>query len=151
MTPNSPVTAGRIVALALFANEEINDAELFALHRVQVCHQLGLSREDWHGVLNELHDTFLRTRRRPRMTLADMLPVQHWLNTVDDPALQQRVAQMCAAVVSADGFIEAGEARLLQRLLSTWRLPQEERDMLEALVYGLDFEIRPRDDLDTVH
>jgi hypothetical protein len=35
--------------------------------------------------------------------------------------------------------------------LSAWRLPQEEREMLEALVYGLDFEIRPRADLDTVH
>lgn len=151
MPPNSPLTAGRIVGLALFANDEINDAELFALHRVQVCHQLGLSRECWQGLLAELHDAFLHARKRPRTTLADVLPVQYWLNTVDDPALQQRVAQMCAAVVSADGFVDPGEARLLRRLLGAWPLPAEDREMLEALVYGLDFEIRPRTDVDALH
>lgn len=146
MTHNSPLVAGRIVALALFSNDEINDAELFALHRVQVCDRLGLSRDSWHAVLNELHDAFLRSRRRTRGPLTELVPLQHWLGTIDDPALQQQVTHMCAAVVSADGYVEAGEARLLRRLLSAWTLPAEDREMLEALVYGLDFEIRPRDE-----
>ncbi len=148
---NSPITAGRIVALALFANDEINDAGLFALHRVQVCHQLGLSREAWHELLNELHEVFLSARRRSPAPLSDVLPVQHWLGAVDDPALQSQVAQICAAVVSADGFVDPSEARLLQRLLAAWRLPSEDREMLESLIYGLDFEIRPRAEAGSVH
>lgn len=151
MTPNSPQVAGRIVALALFANNEINDAELFALHRAHVCDRLGLSRDHWHDVLDELHGAFLASRRRTRGPLTDLLPLQHWLSLIDDPMLQQQIAHLCVAVVSADGYIESGEARLLQRLLAAWRLAPDDREMLEALVYGLDFQIRPRDDLATVH
>ncbi|NBD21162.1 hypothetical protein GTZ97_10850 [Aquabacterium fontiphilum] len=151
MTHNSPMVAGRIVAVALFANNEINDAELFALHRVQVCDRLGLSRDNWHALLDETYEAFLSSRRRTRSAVSDLLPVQHWLGLIDDPVLQQQVARMCAAVIISDGFVEPGEARLLQRMLAAWSLPHEDRELLEALIYGLDFEIRPRSDLGTVH
>ena len=120
MPPNSPLTAGRIVGLALFANDEINDAELFALHRVQVCHQLGLSRECWQGLLAE-GEAYIRMALEPEVQRIVLLdgpavlgdPSQWPSQSSCLQATRQKLEQLMA-----QGVLKTVDAEAAARLLS---------------------------------
>ncbi len=51
---NSPHAAARIVALAHISNGEVEPPEVAVLEAMRAHNQFGLTRQEWHGVVNEL-------------------------------------------------------------------------------------------------
>lgn len=140
---NSPQAAARIVALALIANGEIKAKEWAVIEGLQVPERLGLSGEDWLDVLEALCADV------PRWTgaegcLVDLATLTQCLAEVDDPALQREVMRLCVAVIEADRHVDLGESIVMREMLAHWVLPEEEQASVEPLVYGLDFQVKPR-------
>ncbi len=99
---NSPEAAGRIVALAMLADGDLNKSELDVLDRLDATGQLGLP-VSWADAC-----------RIDARTLAGMMA------EVDDPALRAKVLQLCAAVVEADEHVHDGEAMVLVAAVEHW-------------------------------
>lgn len=141
---NSPQAAARLVALALIANGEIKPQEWSALHELHARGELGLAEQDWHEVLRELCQELLDCTNEAGNCLVDAHTLRRWLCDIDDPALQQRVMRLSAAVIGADGHVDAGESFVLRGMLAQWELPQQAQSDVEPLLYGLDFQVLPR-------
>lgn len=141
---NSPRAAARLVALALIANGEIKPQEWATLHALQAREELGLTGQDWHEVLRDLCQELLACTNEAGNCLVDAETLRRWLCDIDDPALQRRVMRLSAAVVGADGHVDAGESFVLRGMLAQWELPQQEQADVEPLLYGLDFQVLPR-------
>ena len=141
------IAAGRIVALTLVSNGEINDAERFALFRTRAQERLGLDDDAWQTLLADALEGlspyyFDPGARGPSGSALGALNL--WASEVDDPDLQSLVVRLSAALAAADGYVDPGEAAVLRTLLDRWLLPRQDQDTIEALIYGLDFEVRPR-------
>lgn len=141
---NSPQAAGRLVALALIANGEIKASECSVLYEIQARERLGLRGEEWHDIVNDLSTDLLKSAAGGPHCRIDEPTLSHWFAEIDDPRLQSLVAQLGAAVVGADGYVDDGEAVVLRHALQHWPLPYEEQACLEQMVYGLDFQVVPR-------
>lgn len=141
---NSPKAAARLVALALIANGEIKPQEWATLHELHAREELGLSEQDWHEVLRDLCEELLQCSNGAGNCLVDADTLRRWLSDIDDPELQQRVMRLSAAVVGADGHVDAGECFVLRGMLAQWELTQQEQADVEPLLYGLDFQVLPR-------
>lgn len=141
---NSAEAAARIVALALIANGRIEAAEVAVLEALQAPERLGLSRAGWHGVINDLCADLLGPAccgdegRIP----ADVLNLL--LDEVDDHDTRRLVLQLCSAVAQADRQIDDGESIILLAAIERWGLHPDDHVLLEPLLYGADFEVRPR-------
>ncbi|WP_157265644.1 TerB family tellurite resistance protein [Azohydromonas aeria] len=142
--PNSPHAAGRLVALALIANGEIKETEWAVLHGLQACEQLGLSQGEWHDIVDGLCEDLLAGAIPGGSCVIDQHMLDDWLAEVSDPELQHRVIRLCADVIAADGYVEHGESVVLRCALERWVLPVEEQARMEPMLYGLDFQVVPR-------
>jgi hypothetical protein len=123
---NSPQAAARIVALTLLADGHIDRAEIEALDRVDTAQALGLSRHELEAVLKTFcedlltaaHLTWADTCRIDADTLAQLMA------EIDDPALQQRLLDLCLALAEADAHLADSEAIVLDAACLHWdRLP----------------------------
>jgi hypothetical protein len=146
---NSPQAAARLVALALIANGQIKACEWSILYETQARERLGLRGEEWHAVVDELCADLLSTSAGEPHCEIDPSTLAAWFAEVNDLELQCLVMRLTAAVVCADGGIDEGELAVLHGALQHWVLPAEEQQRLEPIVYGLDFQIVPRDRLRT--
>lgn len=140
---NSPHAAGRIVALALVANGEINACEWDALHEVQAHERLALSGPQRHELLDDLCSDPLAAARAGQDCVVDAIVLEAWLDQVDDPALRTLVIELAAALIQADGHVHPGESVVLRAALARWALSMEDRCRIEPLIYGLDFQVLP--------
>jgi uncharacterized tellurite resistance protein B-like protein len=141
---NSPHAAARIVALALIANSEIRTSEWAALTSMQVHEHLGLTTEEWHEVVSDLYVDLLGARTALADCLGDAQMTKRLLDHVDDPGLQRKVMRLCTGVINADGQVDEGESAFLLATLSQWELHPEEQELVEPLLYGLDFQVMHR-------
>ena len=141
---NSPHAAARIVALALLSNGETKPTELAMLEAIQAHEQLALSRQEWHDVVHELCADLLASATRSAECLIDSRMIERLLAEVDDVTLQRLVLRLCTAVINADGEIDDGESIVLLAAIDRWGLHPDEHELLEPLLYGLDFQVRPR-------
>lgn len=141
---NSPHAAGRLVALALVANGEIKESEWAVLHELQARERLGLTQHEWHDIVDGLCQDLLACASAGGDCVVDQHTLDCWLAEVDDPDLQQRVIQLCASVIAADGYVEYGEGVVLRSALQQWVLPMDEQAHMEPMLYGLDFQVMPR-------
>jgi uncharacterized tellurite resistance protein B-like protein len=141
---NSPHAAGRLVALALIANGEIKESERAVLHELHAREQLGLTQREWHDIVDSLCQDLLACASAGGDCVVDQHTLDCWLAEVDDPELQQRVIQLCAHVIAADGYVEHGEGVVLRSALQQWVLPMDEQARMEPMLYGLDFQVMPR-------
>ncbi len=141
---NSPQAAGRILALALISNGQLQPSELEALADVDANGQLALTDEEWHDVVHELCVDLLSTTTRGIQCVIDARRIEAMLDQIDDVALQRRVLRLCMAVIHADGKIDDGESAVLLAAVDRWELHPEEQPLLEPLLYGLDFEVAAR-------
>ncbi len=124
---DSPRAAARIVALTLLADGHLAKAELDLLERVAAHAQLGLTRDELHGVLHEFCEDLLASAhlswgdacRVDARTLAQLMA------EVADPALRLRVLQLCVRIVQADGAIDDGESIVLNAAVEHWGLQRE--------------------------
>lgn len=143
---NSPQAAGRIVALALVANGEINACEWEALHAMRAHDRLGLSGPQWHDLLDDLCSDLVAAARPGQDCVVDAIVLESWLDQVDDPKLRTQVIELSAAVIQADGHVHPGESVVLRAALARWALSMDDRCRIEPLIYGLDFQVLPRRD-----
>ena len=141
---NSPHAAARIVALALISNGEVKPSEVAVLEAMQVHNQLGLTHQEWHDVVHELCADLLASATQSAHCLIDSRMIEWLLADVDDVTLQRRVLRLCTAAVNADGQIDAGESIVLMAAIDQWGLHPDEQELLEPLLYGLDFQVVPR-------
>lgn len=141
---NSPQAAARIVALALTTNNEIKTSAWAELASMQVHEHLGLTTEEWHEVVSELHTDLVGSATSLSDGPGDARTTRRLLDHVDDPELQRTVMRLCTGVINADGQVDEGESAFLLATLSQWELPPEEQELVEPLLYGLDFQVMHR-------
>lgn len=144
---NSPQAAARIVAAALLANGDIKAAEWLRLVDSNAIDRLGLQGLQWHAVVDDLCQDLLIGACKGQECLIDSQTLAAWLNEVDDKDLQTLVVELCAQVIEADGEVHPGESLVLRAALEHWVLPLEDQERVEPLIYGLDFQITPRQGL----
>lgn len=141
---NSPHAAARIVALALIANGEIKPCEWAELKSRQVHEHLGLSREEWHDVVSDIHVKLAGSALPLADGLIDARLLEQLLDDVDDERLQRLVLRLSTAVIDADGQVDEGESAFLLAAISQWELHPDEQVLVEPHLYGLDFQVRQR-------
>ncbi len=141
---NSPHAAARIVALALIANGKITTSELAVLESMRAHEQLGITRQQWHDVVDELCFDLLEEAAPCRDCHVGSATIESLLDEVIDVPLQRLVLRLCAAVINADGDIDEGESVVLRTAIDRWGLHPDEQELLEPLLYGLDFQVQPR-------
>lgn len=141
---NSPRAAGRIVALALISNGKLQPSELGVLEARHANALLGLSDEEWHDVIEELCADLLQSAGRGRECLIDARLVQSLLTDIDDAAMQRLVLRLCTEVANADGDVDEAEATVLLAAVEQWGLHPLEHELLEPLLYGMDFQVTAR-------
>jgi hypothetical protein len=141
---NSPHAAGRIVALALISNGEVKPSEWAELESMQAHEQLGLTRAEWHDVVGDLYVDLVGTDRPLAGCLVETRMIERLLDDVDDATLQRHVLRLCTAVINADRQVDEGESAVLRAAIDHWELYPEEQELVEPLLYGLDFQVVPR-------
>jgi tellurite resistance protein len=141
---NSPQAAARIVALALIANSEVKTSEWAVLKSMRVHEHLGLTTEEWHEVVGDLYIDLVGSSTSLSDVLGDARLTRELLDHVDDPDLQRKVMRLCTGVINADGQVDEGESAFLLATLSQWELHPEEQELVEPLLYGLDFQVKHR-------
>jgi hypothetical protein len=141
---NSPQAAGQIVALALISNGDIKPCEWAELESTQVHEQLGLTRQEWHDVVGNLYFDLMGPSKPLADRLSDAQLIAQVLEGVDDEWLQRRVLRLCMAVINADHQVDEGESAVLRTAIDLWELDPEDRERVEPLLYGLDFQVLPR-------
>lgn len=141
---NSPQAAAHIVALALISNGEVKPSEVAVLEAMRVHEQLGLTRQEWHGVVHELCIDLLGSAAHGTDCRIDGRMIEHMLAAIDDVALQRLVLRLCTAVVNADGKVDDGESIVVLAATDHWGLHPDEHELLEPLLYGLDFQVTAR-------
>ena len=141
---NSPHAAARIVALALISNGAVTVAELAALASIRAHEQLGLTRLQWHDVIDELCADLLQAPTPCTDCYIGSASIENLLDNVSDVPLQRLVLRLCTAVVNADRQIDEGESVVLRAAIDSWGLHPDEQELLVPLLYGLDFQVLPR-------
>lgn len=141
---NCPRAAANIVALALISNGEVKPAEAAVLEAMRVHEQLGLSRKEWHDVVHELCIDLLWSSTHGTDCRIDGRKIEQMLADIDDVALQRLVLRLCTAVVNADGKIDDGESIVVLAAIDHWGLHPDEHELLEPMLYGLDFQVTAR-------
>ena len=141
---NSPHAAARVVALALIANGEITTIELAVLEAMRAHDQLGITRQQWHDVVDELCFDLLEAAAPCADCHIGSAMIERLLDEVVDVPLQRLVLRLCAAVVNADRELDEGESVVLRTAIDRWGLHPDEQELLEPLLYGLDFQVKPR-------
>ncbi|MDP1692509.1 MAG: TerB family tellurite resistance protein [Burkholderiaceae bacterium] len=141
---NSPQAAANIVALALISNGEVKPSEVAVLEAMRVHEQLGLTRQEWHDVVHELCIDLLGSATHGTDCQINGRMIERMLADIDDVALQRRVLRLCTAVINADRQVDEGESVVLLAAIDHWGLHPEEHELLEPLLYGLDFQVASR-------
>jgi hypothetical protein len=75
---NSGEAAARIVALALIANGRIKAVETAVLDALEAPERLGLTRSQWHGVIDDLCADLLGTARCGNHMTFDSFTTRRW-------------------------------------------------------------------------
>jgi hypothetical protein len=143
-TRNSAEAAARIVALALIANGRIKAVETAALDALRAHERLGLTRPQWHGVIHDLCSDLLGPARCGDEGCIPSELLDRMLDEVGDDTTRRLVLRLCSAVVHADRQIDDGESFLLLALIERWGLHPDDHALLEPMLYGRDFQVRPR-------
>lgn len=141
---NSAEAAARILALALIANGRIKAVETAALEAHQAHERLGLTRPQWHAVIHELSADLLEATRCDEDCCISSEVLDRMLDEVDHEGTRRLVLHLCSVVVHADRQIDDGESFVLLAAIERWGLAADELALLEPLLYGSDFQVRPR-------
>jgi tellurite resistance protein len=122
---DSPEAAARIVALAMLADGHLDRTELSRAEELGVYVQLGLDRVRWHSVLYGFCEDLMTSMSLNWGALCQVDPqiLLDLLSEVRDPALRERVLDLCLKVTEADGHLADGESTLLATAASVWKLP----------------------------
>lgn len=141
---NSAEAAARIVALALIANGRVEAVETAALDALRGHERLGLTRLQWHGVIQDLCDDLLGPARCGAESCISGNLLERMLDEVQDDSMRRTVLRLSSAVVHADCQVEDGESFVLLAMIERWGLHPDDQALLEPMLYGADFRVRAR-------
>jgi len=115
---NSGEAAARIVALALIANGRIKAVETAVLDALNAPGRLGLTRSQWHGVINDLCADLLGTARCGNEICIPSETLDSMLDQLDDEDSRRLVLRLGDTMVlrSASELIAAAERESAGRL-----------------------------------
>ena len=124
---NSPQAAARIVALTVFADGDIGDAEIAWLDRLVVHEQLGLTRHELHAVLDTFCEDLLSS---DQLKWGDACPVDErtladLMGEIQDPALRLKLLRLCVELAEVDARVDEGESMVLVAAVEHWGLQRE--------------------------
>jgi uncharacterized tellurite resistance protein B-like protein len=121
---NSPLAAARLVALAALADGYLSRREIETLERLKVHEKLGLSRAQFHEVIQDLSEDLLATAFSPWGTgcEADDEVLVGLLKEIDSPELRKQTLELCVAVADADDHLCTGEINFIATAASRWIL-----------------------------
>lgn len=141
---DSAHAAARIVALALIVDGRMSPVEMAALEACQAAERLGLTRAQWHSVIDDLCTDLLGPARWGDDGCIPSDVLDRVLDEVQDGAMRRLVLRLCSAVVHADRRVHEAESFVLLAAIERWKLPADDRALLEPMLYGADFQVRPR-------
>lgn len=141
---NSAQAAARIVALALISNGRIKAVETAVLDARHAHERLGLTRPQWHGVIQDLCTDLLGPARCGDDGCITGELLDRMLDEVDDGRIQRLVLRLSSAVVHADCRVDSGESLVVLAMIERWGLHPDDHALLEPMLYGTDFQVRPR-------
>ena len=141
---NSAQAAARIVALALIANGRIQAVETAALGALRAPERLGLTQPQWHSVIQDLCADLLGPARCGDEGCISSELLDSMLDELDDDTTRRLVLRFCSAVVHADRQVDDGESFVLLAAIERWGLHPDDHALLEPMLYGTDFRVRPR-------
>lgn len=135
---NSAQAAARLVALALIANGQVKAVETAVLDALRAYERLGLTRQQWHGVIHDLCTDLLGPARCGDEGCISPELLDRVLDEVVDDSTRRLVLLLCSAVVHADREIDDGESFVLLAAIERWGLHPDEHALLEPILYGAD-------------
>jgi hypothetical protein len=123
-TLNSPEAAARVLALTLLADSQLCRARLDLLDRLDAPAQLGLPREQLHGVMRDFcsdvllapHMNWQGARHLDERSIAELMA------EIADPGLRLKLLQLALQVAEADGQVSEGESLVLNAAVEHWGL-----------------------------
>ncbi len=124
---DSPQAAARIVALTVVADGDIADAEIVCLDRLAVHEQLGMTRHDFHTLLDTFCEDLLSSGQ---LTWPDACPVDErtlaeFMGEIHDPALRLKLLRLCVELAEVDARVDDGESIVLVAAVEHWGLQHE--------------------------
>lgn len=126
---NSPEASGRLVALAMLADDRACPSEFAALQALDAPALLGLPAPRLAQLVQDLRDDLMLGDWQGGSMLEhiDERLLAQLMAEVDDPALQRQVLRLAQAAAQADGQLAQGEALVLAAARRYWRLDEAER------------------------
>lgn len=121
---NSPQAAARIVSLAMLADGNLCKSELDMLDRMEAFDELGLSRAEMNAVVRVFCEELLAASHHEwsQACRIDPRTLDEMMAEIDDPALREKVLNLCVAVVEADGHVAEGESIVVTAAVEQWGL-----------------------------
>ncbi len=116
---NSPQAAGRVLALAMVVDGNLDAAELRALERSKVLDYLGLDPLSFQQLLQELFDDMLVSVTRGAVQL-DRSLIDSLLAEIVEPDLRRKLLRAMWSIADADDWLADAEAVLLARAAQVW-------------------------------
>jgi len=123
-TTDSAEAMSRVVALALLADGALDHREVESLSRHGIFDRLQIAPATFDRVVHEFCDDLLQCARAPNVGQIelDRELVDHLLEDIRSPQLQQQALGAIVDIVNADGCLNGGEAIVISEAMSLWGL-----------------------------
>ncbi|MEF8715617.1 MAG: hypothetical protein V5B39_19090 [Accumulibacter sp.] len=131
---DSPEAISRIIALALLADGALDHCELMSLEKHALFEKLRIDPETLDRVIHEFCNDMLQVARPPNVGQIelDRELIDHLLDDIGSPELQQQVLSAVLDIVNADGCLNPGEALLVSLAMSHWGLELQRVTRIEV-------------------
>lgn len=116
---NSPHAAGRLLALTMVVDGNVDPTELAALDHARILSQVELDHAAFHDLLQALCEDLVAGASHGVVQLDTPL-LDHLLHEIADPKLRRKLLLAMWKIADADGWLADGEAILLARAGVIW-------------------------------
>ncbi len=116
---DSPEAAGRILALSMIVDGNLDERELAALDRSKVLGKVALDQPGFQQLIQDLCDDLVATAAHGSVQLEPSV-IDGLLGEIASPDLRRQLLQAMWAIADADDWLADGEAVLLARASVVW-------------------------------
>ena len=116
---NSPQAAGRILALMMIVDGNLDGSELQAMHSSKILEHIELEPGAFQLLLQNLCDDMLTSTVHGAVQLSNGV-IDSLLDEISDPDLRRKLLQAMWKIADADDWLADGEAVLLARASAVW-------------------------------
>ncbi|APA69448.1 MULTISPECIES: tellurite resistance TerB family protein [unclassified Janthinobacterium] len=116
---NSPQAAGRILALMMIVDGNLDSSELQALHSSKILEHIDLEPAAFQQLLQDLCDDMLTSTVHGAIQLGHGV-IDSLLEEISDPDLRRKLLHAMWKIADADDWLADGEAVLLSRAGAAW-------------------------------